>query len=109
MNTRRSSIIAFVVLVLGLAGLIFRKSLFGRGPVAITIQIGAVCLMVWARSTFGTRSFHAAANPTEGGLVTTGPYRFVRHPIYAAVCLFVGAGAAVHWSWTTAAFGGLVL
>lgn len=39
---------------------------------------------------------HAGANPTEGGLVTTGPYRFVRHPIYSAVLLFVWAGVASH-------------
>ena len=46
----------------------------------------------------GARSFHAAANPTDGGLVTTGPYRFVRHPIYAAILLFVWAGVASHAS-----------
>ena len=52
----------------------------------------AAVLMLWARFTFGTRSFHAAANPTAGGLVTTGPYRYWRHPIYAAILLFVWAG-----------------
>ena len=39
----------------------------------ITVQVAAVCLMVWARLVFGRRSFHAAANPTSGGLVTSGP------------------------------------
>jgi protein-S-isoprenylcysteine O-methyltransferase Ste14 len=51
--------------------------------------------------TFGRRSYHPAANPTAGGLVTTGPYRFIRHPIYTAVCLFVSAGAAAHLSLIT--------
>jgi len=46
--------------------------------------------MLWARLTFGGRSFHAGANPTAGGVVTTGPYRFVRHPIYAAILYFLG-------------------
>jgi protein-S-isoprenylcysteine O-methyltransferase Ste14 len=48
--------------------------------------------------TFGGRSFHAAANPTEGGVVTSGPYRFVRHPIYAAVLFFTWAGILSHFS-----------
>jgi protein-S-isoprenylcysteine O-methyltransferase Ste14 len=47
--------------------------------------------MVWARITFGRRSFHASADTTEGGLVTTGPYRFIRHPIYASILFFLGA------------------
>ena len=29
----------------------------------------------------------------RGGLVTTGPYRYVRHPIYAAATYFAWAGA----------------
>lgn len=59
---------------------------------AITAQVAAAALMLWARWTFGRRSFHAAATPTTGGLVTTGPYRYWRHPIYAAILLFVWAG-----------------
>jgi len=52
--------------------------------------------MIWARVAFGRRSFHASAEPTDGGLVTTGPYRFIRHPIYAALLLFLAAGALSH-------------
>ena len=48
--------------------------------------------MLWARATFGLRSFHATANTTKGGLVTTGPYRYWRHPIYASIIYFVWAG-----------------
>lgn len=58
--------------------------------------------MVWARSTFGRRSFHLTANPTEGSLVTTGPYRFIRHPIYSAILLFVTVAVVSYWSWMNA-------
>jgi protein-S-isoprenylcysteine O-methyltransferase Ste14 len=62
------------------------------------VEVAAVVLMLWARLTFGHRSFHAAANPSTGGLVTTGPYRFIRHPIYTAACLFGLSGILAHWS-----------
>src|SRR6266508_3023637 len=62
------------------------------------LSLVALLLMVWARLTFGRRSFHASADPTPGGLVTTGPYRFIRHPIYTAACLFVWAGILSNWS-----------
>ena len=97
------SVIGLLLMISGLLGLIATHTLFSRSPLVIAVQAAAVALMVWARVTFGGRSFHAAANPTEGGLVTTGPSRFVRHPIYTAVCLFVFAGALAHVSLT--AFG----
>lgn len=93
----------------GLAGLIGTHMLFSSSSPVIVTQIAAVLLMVWARVVFGQRSFHPAANPTEGELVTVGPYRYIRHPLYAAVCLFTVAGVVAHRSWTAAALCGLVL
>lgn len=98
------SAVGFLFMVGALVALIFTDSLFSRAPIVIVVQIAAVFLMVWARVTFGRRSFHATADPTEGGLVTTGPYRFIRHPIYTAVCLFVVAGVLAHLSLITAGF-----
>lgn len=94
-------------MVVGLVGLLIGKTLFAQGPLGITAQVAAVVLMVWARITFGRRSFHAAADPTAGGLVTNGPYAFFRHPIYTAVCLFSLVGALTYR--TPVAFGWLVL
>jgi protein-S-isoprenylcysteine O-methyltransferase Ste14 len=74
---------------------------------AVSVQVLAIVLMMWARVTFRARSFHFAANPTEGGLVTTGPYRFIRHPIYTAGCLIAWPGAIlIH---TPAAFVAVAL
>ena len=104
-NARLLSTPVFIVLVLALVGLIYTRSLLGHGPVTIGLQIAAFLLMVWARIAFGVRSFHYAANPTEGGLVTSGPYRYMRHPIYSAILLFVWVGVAANASWTSAALG----
>jgi len=96
MNLRRVSIGATAVLTVAAVSLLLRRSLFAHGPILVGIQVVAAVLMLWARLTFGARSFHAGANPTAGGLVTTGPYRFVRHPIYTALLLFFWAGVASH-------------
>ena len=84
--------IATLVLVASAVLLVYARTLVARTTSTIVLQLIAVTLMLWARLTFGLRSFHAAANPTAGGLVTWGPYRYWRHPIYAAVLLFVWAG-----------------
>jgi protein-S-isoprenylcysteine O-methyltransferase Ste14 len=58
---------------------------------------------------FGRRSFHVAANPTAGGLVTSGPYHYIRHPIYTSICMLAGAAIAGHFSWPAGICGGAVL
>ena len=93
---RRVSIGATAVLTVAVISLLLRRSLFAHRPLLVGVQAAAAALMLWARLTFGRRSFHAGADPTAGGLVTTGPYRFVRHPIYTALLLFVWAGVASH-------------
>ena len=83
------SVLAFLAMVAGLFVLLFPVMvLFTPSPTVIAFQAAAVVLMIWARVTFGLRSFHAAADPTGGGLVTSGPYHYIRHPIYTAICLF---------------------
>ena len=86
------SVAALGLAALGLAFLVINNCILSVHPIGIIFQIGAAGLMVWARITFGLRSFHAAANTTSGKLVTNGPYRWLRHPIYAAVIYFVWAG-----------------
>ena len=96
MNAKTRSLVATVLLVVAVLFLLRDHALVARTSVGITTQALGVVLMLWARLTFGMRSFHATANPTEGGLVTAGPYRFWRHPIYAAVLLFVWSGVLGH-------------
>jgi protein-S-isoprenylcysteine O-methyltransferase Ste14 len=103
------SLAGYLGMMLGLMILIFARGLFSTSPAVIALQVLAVLLFLWARLTFGKRSYHLGANPTEGGLVTTGPYRYIRHPIYSALCIFTGAGAAAHLSWITGLAFSLVL
>jgi protein-S-isoprenylcysteine O-methyltransferase Ste14 len=103
------SVIGYAGMIGGLLGLLAARRLFSSSPLVIALQVLALLLFLWARITFGRRSYHVVADPTQGGLVTSGPYRYIRHPIYAAFCLFTSAGAAAHWSWYAGFCGGLVL
>jgi protein-S-isoprenylcysteine O-methyltransferase Ste14 len=87
-----SSLATYGFAVLGLAYLVITKHLFSSHPAGIIFQVLAAGLMIWGRITFGIRSFHAMASTTKGGLITNGPYRWLRHPIYVAVIYFVWAG-----------------
>jgi protein-S-isoprenylcysteine O-methyltransferase Ste14 len=96
MSATARSLLATMLLAVCVVLLVLRHSLFAANPIGIALQVLAALLMLWARLTFGMRSFHATANPTAGGLVSTGPYRYWRHPIYAAVLLFMWTGVLAH-------------
>jgi protein-S-isoprenylcysteine O-methyltransferase Ste14 len=102
------SVLGFLGMAGGIVTQLGTGNLVSPSPAVIAVQVGAALLMLWARLAFGRRSFHAAANPTTGGLVTNGPYRYIRHPIYTAVTLFSAAGVAAHWSWASVLLGMLV-
>lgn len=105
MNARTVSLLATAILIGALVALYYRGELLGVGPVSIGLQVAAALFMVWARLTFGMRSFHAGANTTEGALVTRGPYAIVRNPIYAAAIAFTWVGVAVHFEPISALLG----
>ena len=72
---------------------------------AIAMVIAGILLVAWSRATLG-RSFTPFPRPVdEGNQVSTGPYRFVRHPIYSAVVLALAGWALL---WQSAVAGALV-
>ena len=107
------SLLGYALMVCAALGLMVRHALLASG-VVLAVQFVAVAVIVWARITFGLRSFHVAADPGSGPLVTTGPYRFLRHPIYAAVLYFLVAAAVSHsnpvnWLLVLAAVAGIAV
>jgi len=92
------SIVATVVVIIAVVWLGLRQGILGTGVISISVQVLGLLIVAWARLAFGIRSFHFAASPTRGALVTTGPYRYVRNPIYFGASLTIVAGMAVHFS-----------
>ncbi len=59
---------------------------------------GAIGL--WAIATIGLRRFHVMPEvKSNTELVTNGPYRFVRHPMYTALLLFTAGYVFTPFDW----------
>ena len=95
----RISRIAGLFLLLVLLVLLIRGDLLSRSPWVILGQMAAVLLMVWARRSFHAGQFRVTPAPSASGLLLTrGPYRLIRHPMYAGALLLLWSSALGHWS-----------
>ena len=66
-----------------------------------------VLLFAWVFRSLGKNLTDTVVTRAEHTLVTTGPYRWVRHPFYVASLLFLGAASLVSANWGLAVAGGL--
>jgi protein-S-isoprenylcysteine O-methyltransferase Ste14 len=69
--------------------------------------VGGVALALWARFTLGRNWSARVAIKEDHELIATGPYRFVRHPIYTAIIMLILAVALTNR--TPLVFAGLGL
>jgi protein-S-isoprenylcysteine O-methyltransferase Ste14 len=94
-----------VVVIAALVTLGVTGNLFTAAPLVIVLQAAAVLLSVWARRSFQAGAFRVAAAPGAETMILRGPYRFIRHPMYAAVLLFMWSGIGTHLSIFTVVIG----
>ncbi len=101
------AILAFLLLRMFSAG-----SLAVHAPivqaVGVVLFVSGLGLAVWARIYLGRNWGMPMTQKDEPELVTSGPYRLVRHPIYSGILLaLAGTSLAtnVYWLIATAAMG----
>lgn len=76
--------------------------------VALLAGIGGG-LLIWRSAVALGSNLVPLPEPVAGGsLVETGPYRYVRHPIYAAIVLIFGGVALLFASWLAAVGTGML-
>ena len=71
--------------------------------------MGGGSLLVWTYRTLGTNITDTVVTRRHHTLVTTGPYRLVRHPFYVASALGFLANALATANWFIALMGGLAM
>jgi protein-S-isoprenylcysteine O-methyltransferase Ste14 len=63
--------------------------------VGLAVGLAGAVLLVWASVLLGRLMIHEAAVREDHALVESGPYRFVRHPVYAGyLALLLRSGVA---------------
>ncbi len=89
------ALVAILVLILYL---LISGNLLSLSPAVIALQLLALGLSVWARRSFNPDQFSIHAEPKQGQILLNGPYRLIRHPMYAAALLLIWAGVVAHMS-----------
>ena len=56
-----------------------------------------MALLVWARVSFSQGQFRVVPAPAGGPMLIRGPYRFLRHPMYAGALLLLWSSVLGHW------------
>ena len=70
---------------------------------AMALFLIGLGLAVWARVHLGRNWAHPMSEKVDAELVTTGPYQYIRNPIYSGIMLAaIGTAVAVSWYWLVA-------
>jgi len=103
-----TSRLPLAIVIVSIIALAVTDSLFSWSPFVIAAQVGAFALAQWARWSFPKDAFRVEAAPAGQAVMRHGPYRFIRHPMYSAVLMFMWAGILGHRSlWSAAAGAGV--
>jgi protein-S-isoprenylcysteine O-methyltransferase Ste14 len=89
--------LGLVVIGLAIAVLLAAGQFVSPAPAVIAAQILAIALAVWARRSLAG-AFAVTAAPRGDAVVDVGPYRWIRHPQYAAALLLISASVLAHLS-----------
>ncbi len=85
--------------------LLHRPFILALAVVMLLLFLGGNAVRLWVVRTMGQHWNVQVMNSTNLGVVTSGPFRFVRHPNYAAIFVEMFSLPLIHTAWITALLG----
>jgi protein-S-isoprenylcysteine O-methyltransferase Ste14 len=102
-EARIRALLVIAVLVLLRLGLLRGRGVHSdqlRAAVGLVLFVAGLAFAVWARVHIGRNWGTPMTRKQDPELVTSGPYRLVRHPIYSGILLAgIGTGIGLSWFW----------
>jgi protein-S-isoprenylcysteine O-methyltransferase Ste14 len=93
MNSNR--IKSFILVSIQLAcilAILASGPLFAANRLLLFVETAGLALGLWSLAVMGRKNLNIAPTVRDGAqLITVGPYRFIRHPMYASVLMTVWA------------------
>lgn len=87
----KSSILVFIQLACILL-ILASGPLFAANHLLLIAETAGIALGLWSLVVMGRKNLNIAPTVKDGAqLITRGPYRFIRHPMYASVLLTIWA------------------
>lgn len=109
----RGSVKSYVLVAVQFACLItlaMTGPVIARQPVWLALEVAGIALGAWAIIAQRFINFNVTPDvKVEGFLVQTGPYRWIRHPMYASLILIGIALVADTFSWLRLAILALLI
>jgi protein-S-isoprenylcysteine O-methyltransferase Ste14 len=101
----RAAIFVLVIVLIRLG--VFRGHGLNSDPwrvgFGLVLFAAGLAFAIWARIHIGRNWGTPMSRKKEPELVTSGPYRLVRHPIYAGILIAsIGTAVALNWAWLIA-------
>lgn len=99
LSTIKSYTLVFVqFLSIGL--ILITGPIYSANIFLLIIELSGAMLGIWAILSMGIGKFNIIPDPKEGShIVTRGPYRLIRHPMYLSLLLFTLPLVIADFSW----------
>lgn len=93
-------LVMLIVLRHEVASVLYQSPSAADATIGVVVCVGGLAFAIWARAHLGRNWGMPRAVKENAELVTSGPYAFVRHPIYTGMLVaLVGSAFVVGWSW----------